>query len=139
MKLRPLLLATAIAVMPLVAACGSSNNSPTTPTPPQTTETFTGTINQNSAATITFEATTAGPVAAGITALEPVATVQIGFALGTWDGSACQVVIVNPRATTGSQVAANASTKGTYCVHLYDIGQITADAPLGYTVSVSLP
>ena len=139
MKLRPVLLAAATALIPLVAACGSSNDSPTSPTPTQVTETFTGTVNQNSASTITFNATAAGPVSATIMSLEPVATVQVGFALGTWDGSACQVVIVNPRATTGSQVAANASTQGTYCVHLYDIGQITADAPLAYSLNVTHP
>ena len=134
---RMTVLAAAIVLMPLIAACGSSSTTQTTPT--QTTETFTGTVNQNSAATTTFGTTTSGTVTATLTSLAPVATVQIGFALGTWDGSACQVVIVNPRATTGSQLGANASTKGTYCVHLYDIGQITADSPVSYTLTVVHP
>jgi hypothetical protein len=130
-------LAAAIALMPLVAGCGSSN-SPTTPTNP-ITETFTGTINQNSAVTNTFSTTTSGTVTATLTALAPLATVQVGFALGTWDGTTCQVVLVNPAGTTGSQLQGSVSTKGNYCVHLYDVGNIAADAPVTYTLTVVHP
>jgi hypothetical protein len=131
------LIAAAIALVPLTAACGSST--PTTPTPPTTTDTLTGTVSRNSADTKTFTTTTSGVVAATLSSLAPNASVQIGFALGTWDGSACQLVIVNPAATTGSQIAANASTKGTYCVHLYDTGNIADGAPVTYQVMVTHP
>ena len=131
------MLAAALALMPLVAGCGSST-SPTTPTNP-VTESFTGTITQNSAATNTFSTTTSGTVTVTLTALAPLATQQVGFALGTWDGTACQLVLVNPAGTTGSQLAANASTKGNYCVHLYDVGNITADTPVTYTLTVVHP
>jgi hypothetical protein len=131
------MVAAALALMPFAAGCGSSN--PTTPTPANITDTLTGTISQNSADTKTFSTTTSGVVTATITALAPLATVQVGFVLGTWDGTSCQVVLVNPAATTGSQLAANASTKGNYCVHMYDTGNIAADAPVSYTVTVVLP
>ena len=134
---RTTLLAAAIALMPLAAGCGSST--PTTPTPTSITDTLTGTITQNSADTKTFDTTTSGAVVATLTSLAPVATIQVGFALGTWDGTACQVVIVNPAGTTGSQLAANASTKGSYCIHLYDTGNITADTPVTYTLTVVHP
>jgi hypothetical protein len=130
-------IAAAIALIPLIAACGSSST-PTTPTNP-ITETFTGTITQNSATTVTFSTTTSGTVIATLTSLTPLATVQIGFALGTWDGTACQVVLVNPTGTTGSQLQASASTKGNYCVHLYDTGNIAADTPVAYTLTVVHP
>jgi len=131
-------IAAAIALIPLIAACGSSTSTPTTPTTP-TTETFTGTLAQNSATTVTFSTTTSGTVLATLTSLAPLATVQLGFALGTWDGTACQVVLVNPAGTTGSQLQASASTKGNYCVHLYDVGNIAADAPVSYTLTVVHP
>lgn len=134
---RKTLLAAAIALMPLAGGCGSSN--PTSPTPDSVTDTITGTINQNSSDTKTFNTSTSGTVTATITSLAPLATVQVGFVLGTWDGTACQVVLVNPAATTGSQLFANASTKGTYCVHLYDVGSIAGDAPVSYTLSVVHP
>jgi hypothetical protein len=132
------ILIAAIALMPMLAACGSSSN-PNNPTPTEVTETFTGTITQNGAATITYDTATAGTVTATLTALAPDATSVIGFALGTWDGSACQLVIVDPAGTTGSVHGANVSTKGTYCVHLYDVGKITADQAVTYTVTVEHP
>ena len=137
MKGRMKLIAAAVALMPLAAGCGSSSN-PTSPINP-TTETLTGTINQNSAVTNTFVVNAAGVVSATLTSLAPLSTVQIGFALGTWDGTNCQVVLVNPTGTTGSQLTANASTKGNYCVHLYDIGNIAANTPVSYTVTVVHP
>ena len=130
-------IAVAIALIPLMAAGGSSST-PTTPTNP-ITETFNGSIAQNSATTVTFNTTTSGTVIATLSSLAPLATVQIGFALGTWDGTACQVVLVNPAGTTGSQLQASASTKGNYCVHLYDVGNIAADAPVTYTLTVVHP
>ena len=138
MQGRKTVIAAAIALMPLAAACGSSNN-PTNPTPTQVTETFTGTVSQNSSSTITYNTATAGTVTATLTALAPDATAVIGFALGTWDGSACQLVIVDPAGTTGSVHGGNVSTKGTYCVHLYDVGKIAADAPVTYTLTVTHP
>jgi hypothetical protein len=134
---RKTLIAAAIALIPVLGGCGSASTAPT-PTNP-ITETFSGTINQNSAVTNTFTTTTSGTVTATLTSLTPLATVQVGFALGTWDGTACQVVLVNPAGTTGSQLQASASTKGNYCVHLYDVGNITADAPVTYALTVVHP
>ena len=134
---RMTLLAAAMSLLPLAAACGSST--PTIPTPDITTETFTGTINPHSADTKTFNTATGGPIVATLSSVAPVSTQLIGFAIGTWDGSACQLVIVNPAATTGSVVQANASTKGSYCFHVYDIGNITADAPVTYQIAVAHP
>jgi hypothetical protein len=134
---RKRLIAAAIALMPLAGGCGSS--SPTTPSGQNTTDTFTGTVGQNSSDTKVFNTTTSGTITATLASVAPLATLQVGFALGTWDGTACQIVLVNPAGTTGSQLIANASTKGSYCVHLYDVGNITADAPVTYTLTVSHP
>ncbi|HTI40130.1 MAG TPA: hypothetical protein VL262_11955 [Vicinamibacterales bacterium] len=137
MKGRRNLIAALLAVMPLAAGCGSSSN-PITPTTP-TTDTLTGTITKNGAVTDTFAVGGPGVVAATITSLTPLSTVQVGFALGTWDGTTCQVVLVNPAGTTGSLLQANASTKGNYCVHLYDTGNVAADTPVSFTVTVLHP
>jgi hypothetical protein len=48
-------------------------------------------------------------------------------------------VLVNPAGTTGSLLQANASTKGNYCVHLYDTGNVAADTPVSFTVTVLHP
>jgi hypothetical protein len=134
---RMTLLAAAIALLPLAAGCGSS--SPTNPSGATTTDTFTGTINQSSADTKVFTTSTSGTITATLTSLSPLSTIQIGFVLGTWDGTTCQVVLINPSGTTGSILTANASTKGNYCVHLYDTGNITADTPVAYTLTVVHP
>jgi len=132
------LLAAALLLAPLTA-CGSSS-SPTTPINP-TTETFTGTIAHAAGTTQTFNTTTSGTVTATLTITAPLSTLQVGFVLGTWDATAntCQTVLVNTAATTGSQLMANASTKGTYCVYLYDVGNISADTPASFSLSVTHP
>ena len=49
-------------VLAAVTACGDDPVTPTVPTPVLVTEVFSGTINQNSAATHTFTAASGGPV-----------------------------------------------------------------------------
>jgi ABC-type nitrate/sulfonate/bicarbonate transport system permease component len=126
----------AIVLATLVAACGSSSN-PTTPTPTQITDTLTGTVNQNGAVVQTFTTTTSGTVTATLTTLAPVSTITVGFALGTYNGTTCQVVLDNPLAVQGSILTGTAQTAGTFCARVYDIGNITADSPITFTVTVT--
>src|SRR3954451_21013454 len=90
----------------LAAACSSNDTlTPTTPTTPTTpgnaiTEPpFTGTLKVNGAATYPFTATSAGTITATLASIAPDASVAIGLSIGTWTGSACQIVIANDTAT----------------------------------------
>jgi len=130
------------ALMALVAACGDTKT-PTLPTPNIVTDTFTNPspLTPNGAFAHTFTTTTGGAVAATMTTVAPDATKVIGFQLGIWTPatSACSAILSNDAALQGSLLAANAASAGTYCIRVYDVGTITADAPVSYTVTVTHP
>jgi len=76
-----------------LGACDDNTATPLTPTPPApTTETFAGTLSVNGAVTFPFVTASAGSVTATLKTLEPDATVIIGLALGTWNGTACDAL-----------------------------------------------
>jgi hypothetical protein len=117
-------------------ACGSNTTTtPTTPTTPQTTtETFDGTLNPNGAKTFPFTVLAAGTVTATLTTVSPDATVAVGLALGTWNGTACQIVLANDNAIQGAVVIGSASTAGNLCTRVYDVGNLTDVASFVVTV-----
>mgnify|MGYP003345694293 CR=1 FL=1 len=85
-------------------ACGDDPPSPapTPSTPVTVTETFSGSIGRNGAATHTFLAQASGTVTMTLTTLAD--TEAIGLSLGTWNGTACQLVIANTAAAQGAVV-----------------------------------
>lgn len=122
----------------LATGCDNDPDLPDTPTAPDpVTDTFTGSINVNGAATHTFTVPSAGIVTATLTAVTPDATVQVGFGLGTWNGSNCQMVLVKDDGLQGNAVTGLNSSAGTLCVRIYDVGRMTES--LGYTLTVSHP
>src|SRR5262245_2842479 len=89
-------LLVALAAVVLMSACGDDNlpSTPTAPTQPTViTETFTGTLTRNGAATHSFSTQASGTVVAALTQLAADEGTRVGFALGTFNGSACQLVI----------------------------------------------
>lgn len=115
-----------ILVLLLAAGCNgdTTTTTTTTPTPVQVSETFGGTLNRNGAATHTFATQSSGTVTATLTALLPDSALVIGLSLGTWNGTACQIVIANDAATQGTTVTGTASSSGNLCVRLYDVGNV---------------
>jgi hypothetical protein len=140
--MRPLILAVFFLVlMSVVPGCGGEDPEPTTPTGPTpsatATITFSGTVGRNGANTHPFP-TDAGTVTATISALSPDAAAIVGLTLGTWNGSTCQTVIANDRATQASIVIGNASGSGNLCVRVYDATGELAE-PTTYEVQVVHP
>jgi len=124
------LLALAI---PVLGAAGCDNNntadsSTASTTTPSTsvTETFAGTVRLNGAASFNFTATSAGTITATFKSISPTTTSVIGLALGTWNGTACQVVIANDAASTNITVVGATTAAGVLCVRAYDVGKLTA-------------
>ena len=109
----------------ITTGCSSNLDlAPTDTTTRNTTnETFAGTLTLNGAATYPF-ASGASTVSATLSALAPDSTVVVGLSLGTWNGTACQVVLANDKATQGTVVVGNASTSGNLCVRIYDVGSL---------------
>ena len=100
------------------AACGSSTAPTTTPAATTITDTYSGEIKPNNGQTWSFVTSQSGVITATITALAPDSTLVVGLALGTWNGTSCQVVLVNDKATLNSSLFGQASSSGNLCVRV---------------------
>jgi len=125
----------------VLAGCGDTTTGPG-PTPTEVTETFTGTVNPASGATHAFVTLLGGTVTATLTAVGPDPAKNVGFSLGTFNSTlnVCSAVFDNPAALQAFEFKANATTLGSYCVRIYDNGNITTDnVPYSYTITVKHP
>ena len=112
------------------AACGDNNSQiPTGPTTPPTvlTDTFSGTLNRNSAYTHPFAVSDAGDVSVflltSVDSRNPDNNaIPIGVSLGTWNGASCAIVIANDNLSPGSSISGRATAAGNLCVRVYDVG-----------------
>jgi len=134
-----ILRALVLSIAAFGAGCsGDINNIPTTPDPVQVTETFSGTININGAATHNVFTSATGAVSATLTSLGENAPAKIGFAMGTLAGSTCSLVMTNDNAVATSVLLGTVSTLGgSLCVRVYDVGALTES--VSYTLVVSHP
>ncbi len=130
-----------LCVLGLALAGCTSNTTPTTPSGTTTTDTFNGTLTAASGITNTFTTANAGTVTATLAAIGPDSTKYVGFAMGTYNTTlnVCQIVLANDLALQGAILHGTASTAGTYCVRIYDTGQVTADTPFTFTITVDHP
>src|SRR5439155_14490665 len=87
-----------IVILPAAACSDNTTTTPTPTTPATTTDTFSDTLNQNGAHSHPFVVVAAGSITATLTTVAPDSTVVMGFSLGTWNGTACQIVIANDKA-----------------------------------------
>jgi hypothetical protein len=120
------------------SACGSSTTAPTTTTPPPTIqETFNGTLTKSGGATHPFAVSRSGAVNVVLTSIAPDSTLVVGLSLGTWNGTACQAVLVKDNATQGSTLLGSASSTGNLCVRIYDVGHLVGS--ITYQIDVVHP
>jgi hypothetical protein len=120
-----------------LAGCSSNDDlpeTPTQPTPVQITESFSGNLNVNGARTHSFAVDRAGTVTAQLKALSDQAA-TIGVSLGTFNGSACAILLSKTDAVLNSTVTGTAQSTGQFCVWLNDVGRLTAG--VDYTIDVT--
>lgn len=135
---RPLAVAAALSLAVSAAGCGNSQlQTPTTTTPTTFTEVFSGTITPNGASSHPFISQGSGTAQATLTAMAPDATTTVGFLMGTWSGTACQLVIANDKAMLGSTITGIVGGAGQLCVRIYDVG--TVSSPQTYELTVVHP
>jgi len=129
----------AVALAFSAVACGKDTATTTTPTTTTATvtDTFAGTLTANGAASYSFTTATSGNVTATIASLTPDSTLIVGLGLGTWNGNACQIVLAKDQATQFSYVVGQASSAGSLCVRIYDVGRVID--PTTYEVQVNHP
>lgn len=131
--------ALVIAATALVA-CDSQDpfEIPTSPSAPTiVTERFNGTLTRNGAQTHPFQTQASGTVTATLKILVPDNTVRVGLALGTWNGTACNIVIAKDDAVETSVVTGAVSALGSLCVRIYDVGALAATTE--YEIEVAHP
>ncbi len=129
-------------LLPFVTAgCGGDiqNLLAPTPDPVIVTETFTGTLTRNGATSHAFPInySSGGDVTAVLKTVTPDDTTVVGFSLGTYNGTACQSVIANDRATAPASLLGRATSTGTLCVRIYDVGTLVE--PQDYEIEVTHP
>ena len=132
-----ILSALVVAIGGAAAGCsGEIDNLPTTPDPVFVTETFSGTININGAATHNVFTGATGTVTATITSLGDNAPAKVGFSIGTLAGATCSVVMHNDAAVVTSSLSGTVSTlNGSLCVRIFDVGALTESVAYTFTVN----
>jgi hypothetical protein len=135
--LRRLSLAPLGALMIAAAACGS-DSPPTSPTPPvSTTETFAGTVGHQSTTGHSFTVAATGTLTITLTAVGPLTTMSMGVGLGIWNGTTCAASTTkNDNARTGVVALTGTANAGSYCVNVYDSGNVPEDWEVTYEVQV---
>ena len=123
----PLVLAGA--ALAALAACGGGDSPTTaaTPTPESKTETFTGTLTQSGSVYHPFTIAAQGSISVTLTTLSPQSTITMGLGIGTVSGTTCTLLTgaYSESAKAGSTLSGTIAT-GSYCVLLYDIGNMTS-------------
>ena len=123
----------------LAAACDDDvTTTPIAPTVPKT-ETFTGVVTQNGAATHNFDVGRGGAVVATLKSIGADNTLVVSFALGTWTGSACSIVLANDAATGGAVLNGTMTGIGTLCARVSDVGNVGSGQQAAYTIEVVHP
>jgi hypothetical protein len=122
-----------------LSACGEDPfETPTNPNPPvPVTETFNGTVSLRGAQTHTFTTGASGEVKATLKFLVPDNQVKMGFALGTWNGTSCQLVIAKTDAIESTVILGSVSALGSLCVYIHDVGNLVQ--PTEYEIEVVHP
>jgi hypothetical protein len=108
---------------------------PVTPTPavPTVTDTFSDTLLVLGANTHQFTVTTVGGVRITLTSVEPGAAVGLG--VGTPSSGSCTIIdSVETVAGVPVQLSGTATVPGSYCVIIYDLGNLVE--PAVYTINV---
>jgi len=120
--------------MAALAGCGSS---PAAPSKEQVTDTLTGTLNATNTNVHTFTATGSGDIILTLDRLDPTPTITIGIGLGTVSNGSCSLQFANETFRVGTVWTNGVGSAGSYCVAVYDIGNLTQ--PVTYSITLVHP
>jgi len=127
----------AVAVTLALTACGGSSTTTTTsPTAPTTTDTFTGTLATGGVDLHNFTVAQAGTVTVTLTSVSPQGTITVGLGLGQPSGTTCTLFSTDETARMGS-VEQGTIDVGSYCVEIYDLGNVQGSDTYAITVNHS--
>ena len=135
-------IAAVVCLAAMLSGCGGVSS----PSDNQS-ETFTGTVTstQSSGPTPgagpihTFNVGKVGEFFVTITALAPDQNIFVGVVFGQLVSGGCTQNQVNPAAHLNTQAAGGQIEKGTWCVQVFDVGQVSPTTPTSYSLRVSHP
>jgi hypothetical protein len=123
----------------------NTDDGTTTPTDFTVTETFSGTLFKNGAASYSFTIQSGGVITLLLksttdTVNPAVPAPNVGLSLGSWDGTSCSVQtgIFTDNASVGAQIAGQVSAAGILCARVYDPANFITN-PIQYTIEVKHP
>jgi hypothetical protein len=120
-------------VLAFAAACGGSSTTMTSPTAPATSDTFTGTLAVGGIGEHTFTVAEAGAVTVTLASVSPQSTITVGLGIGQLSGTTCTLFADDETARMGS-VEQGTVAAGSYCVEIYDLGNVQASDTYMITV-----
>ena len=124
------------AALAAALALGACDNSPAAPGL-FTTETFAGTVARQGSSAHTFITAQTSPTVLRVGTLSP--TIAMGLALGTptpsATGDVCSVTIGQAAVQQGDTFQVELDP-GTYCVMVFDLGNVVEGATVAYSVTV---
>ena len=115
----------------LGVACGS-----TTASAPTTTQTFSGTLTSGGASLQLVTVAKDGEIDLTLTSLVPQTTITVGLGLGVPQNGTCGLLDDIENAKIAS-VLSDEVTAGTYCILIYDVGNIQGSDTYTLTVAHS--
>jgi hypothetical protein len=126
----------ALAAAAALSSCGGDTT--TTATPTTVTDTFNGTLQALGSVQFPFTVNTAGVVSATLTTLNPQSTITVGFGLGQPSAGVCNLIsgAYSEASKVGTPISGTINA-GSYCVVLYDIGNVVGSDDFTITVSHS--
>jgi hypothetical protein len=126
----------ALALAGAVSSCGGDTTTPTTPT--SVIDSFNGTLAAQGSVQFPFTVTTPGVVSATLTTLNPQATITVGFGLGQPSAGVCNLIsgAFSESAKVGQPISGSIGA-GSYCVALYDIGNVVGSDDFTITIAHS--
>ncbi len=125
------LLAVALAAVVVLAGCSNPAGASSA-----TTDTFNGTVTSTGFDSHSFTVNNAGDVVATLTALSPQTTITVGFGLGQPTSTGCSLYSYSESARIGTVLSGTIGA-GTYCVTVYDVGNVQGSDT--YTLTVMHP
>jgi hypothetical protein len=140
---------TMIAVVALgvtLGACSDDKKKPTDPEPgpevPTETETFRGTIPQSGHDCNNFSMANAGDVGMEVVDFEPLSSITMGLTIGQPDPGAsrgCASFATDDSVRIFQTFVSSGLLPGTYCVCLFDVGNIFPGETITYEMEVTHP
>ena len=125
----------------LAGACADNTlSTPTTPTRSITTDTFSGTFDRQGTSANPFTVAATGTITISLIEVRPLSNMALGVAIGIWDGINCFALSpTNDNARVGSAALSGTADAGSYCVLVYDSGNVPGNFAVSYTIQVAHP